>query len=338
MNNRIDTMKKHFTDYFERSGAIYDPVKKRAEFITDSFHEKNNKIIGYFLSESMYVFIYSIDHDSIPDHGLELRSEGRYLRVNCCRKGGCRFTKKNQEMNLYAGETAMDYNDGNDGSFMFTADEYLGVEVIMQVDKVIREHTIMAALKKAVKRMALPDYAMQINSLYFVSESEHTSRILDDIIKYAFDNADSEVILVKVAELAYTVGKDLEREKKSKTHYVSGSQKKIAQEVHDRLTYDFGKKWTVRVFADHYGLSETTIKNYFRNVYGCGFREYQLRIRMENAAKLLTASSSNIGEISSLCGYYSQAKFGAAFKKYYHTTPLEYRRLARIKANSSRLE
>ena len=58
-------MKKNFTDYFERSGAIYDPVKKRAEFITDSFHEKNNKIIGYFLSESMYVFIYSIARKKI---------------------------------------------------------------------------------------------------------------------------------------------------------------------------------------------------------------------------------------------------------------------------------
>ena len=326
-------MKKKFTDYFEKNGADYDPVKKRAEFFSPS-HNENNRIIRYFLSDSMYVFIYNINHDSIPDHGLELRNDGRYLRVNCCKKGNCRFTKNDQEMNLYAGETAMDYNDGNDGSFRFTADDYLGVEVIMQVDKVVREHSIMAALKKAVKRMALPDYAMQINSLYFVSESEHTSRILDDIIKYAYDIADSEVILVKVAELAYTVGKDLERDKKSKTHYVSGSQKKIAQEIHDRLTVEFGKKWTVKVFADHYDLSETTIKNYFRNVYGCGFREYQLRVRMENAAQMLTDTSGNIGEISLLCGYYSQAKFGAAFKKYYHITPLEYRRLARIKANS----
>lgn len=323
-------MNKELTDYLENNGIGFNPVKKRAEFIPEPSEGSKNKVIAYFLSDSMYVFVYSIDHSSIPDHGLKLRNEGRYLRVNCCKKGNCKFTSNEQTYTLFAGETVMDYNDGNDGAFVFTADEYLGVEVIMQVDKVIHEHPIMAALKKSVKRMALPDYATKINSLYFVSESELTSRILDDIVKYAYKDTDSEVILVKVAELAYTVGKDLERQKKSKTHYISGSQKKIALEIHNNLTYDYGKKWTVKFFADKYRLSETTIKNYFHNVYGCGFKEYQIQVRMENAAEMLAGSASSIGEISLLCGYCSQAKFGAAFKKYYKVTPLEYRRLARI--------
>lgn len=324
-------MNKELTNYFKRVGVDFDPVKKRAEFLPSSPENTKSRVIGYFVSDSIYVFVHCIDHGSIPDHGLELRNEGRYLRVNCCKRGSCEFMKDNQLMQLSAGETSMDYNDGNDGSFVCTAVDYLGVEVIMQVDKVIKEHPVMAALKRVVKRMALPDHATHINSLYFVSESEHTSRVLDDIIEYAVSCADSEVMMVKVAELAYAVGKDLEREKKNKTRYVSGSQKRIAQEIHDRLTNDFGEKWTIRIFADQYGLSETTIKNYFRNVYGCGFKEYQIQVRMEQAAQMLAETGRNAGEISLLCGYYSQAKFGAAFKKYHKITPLEYRRRARIR-------
>ena len=326
-------MKKQLlNNIFKHFASLADPVKKRADYLVSPDDGERNRIIGYFLSDNINVFIFNIDHGTVPDHGLKQRNDGRYLRVNCCRKGGCEFTKNGEIYRLSAGETLMDYNDGNDGEFAFTADEYVGVEVIMQVDKVLEDHPVLAALKRSVKSMSLPDHAMVIDSFYYVSQSEQTSRVLDEIIEYSEEKEDAEVIVVKVAELAYAVGKDLEKEKKSKTHYVSGSQKRIAEEIHEKLTYEFGEKWTVRLFADKYGLSETTIKNYFKNAFGCGFKEYQMKIRMENAALMLEKSKLSVGEISELCGYYSQAKFGAAFKKYFKSTPLEYRRLARIQS------
>ena len=107
-------MKTNLTDYFERNNIDYDPIKKRAVFVSLS-DQGENRIIGYFISESMYVFLHNVKHGSIPDPGLELRNDGRYLRVNCCRKGSCRFTKGEEAYDLFAGETVMDYNDGNDG-------------------------------------------------------------------------------------------------------------------------------------------------------------------------------------------------------------------------------
>lgn len=326
--------KKLLINYFKSIGSSFDPVKKRSEYIVSPTDGDKNRIIGYFLSNNINVFVFNIDHGSVPDHGLEQRNDGRYLRVNCCRKGGCEFIKNGKTFHLSAGETFMDYNNGNDGVFEFTADEYVGVEVIMQVDKVLKDHPILAVLKKSVKRMSLPDHAMNINTSYFVSESEQTSRVLDELIEYSEENEDGEVIIVKVAELAYAVGKDLEREKKNKAHYVSGSQKKIAEEIHEKLTNEYGEKLTVKIFASEYGLSETTIKNYFKNVYGYGFKEYQIKVRMEKASQMLENSKMSVGEISELCGYYSQAKFGAAFKKYYKITPLEYRRLSRIQSRN----
>ncbi len=323
-------MEKRLSEYFKRIGLDFDPVKKRAEYMVSPNEGDRNRVIGYYLSNNINVFVFNIDHGIVPDHGLEQRNDGRYLRVNCCRKGSCEFIRNGEKFHLSACETAMDYNMGNDGSFEFTAEEYVGVEVIMQVDKVLEDYPILAALKRSVKRMSLPDHATNINSLYFVSESDHTSRVLDEIIEYSQGNEDGEVIIVKVAELAYAVGKDLEREKKSKNRYVSGSQKRIADDIHEKLTDTFGEKWTVKYFAEKYEVSETTIKNYFKNVYGYGFKEYQTRVRMKNAAEMLAGTRMSVGDIAQMCGYYSQTKFGAAFKKYYKCTPLEYRRLARI--------
>ena len=88
------------------------------------------------------------------------------------------------------------------------------------------------------------------------------------------------------------------------------------------------------MFAEKYGVSDTTVKNHFKKTYGYGFKEYQTKVRMERAAKLLETTNDKISDISASIGYPNQTKFSKAFKKYYDTTPLHYRQSARRKDNS----
>ena len=318
--------------YLKEFGADLDPDKKRFEINLLSPEGKENHIIGYYPSESIQIIVRDIHQKNIPDFGLKFGGTGRYLRINFCKEGKCEFQGKNGEsLYLSAGEIVMDYKIDDDGSFSFVTEDYLGLEIIMQVDKVILDIPTLAMLKKAIKRMDMPAYATSINTLYFVAASDDTIRTLGELLKYCFENYDCEAIIIKTAELGHNIGTDLTTSKAKIRTFATSMQAKIAVDVYQKLTDEYGKKWPVSIFAEKYGLSETTIKNYFRNVYGYSYKEYQKKVRMEKAADLLIHTKLHIDEIAMRVRYLSATKFGSVFKDYYDSTPSEYRLHNRIK-------
>lgn len=80
--------------------------------------------------------------------------------------------------------------------------------------------------------------------------------------------------------------------------------------------------------AEQFGVSETALKTYFRNVYGCSFREFQQKMRMEKAMVLLIQTSDSLKSIAHKVGFSGQSKLTQAFRKYVGCTPLEYHKKA----------
>ena len=293
-------MKFEDFDYLKESGALLEPDKKRFELEFLSVGGKTNRIIGYVPSESMQIIVRDIYTEKIPDFGLRFGGTGRYLRINLCKSGKCEFKGKNGEsLYLSAGEIAMDYKIDDDGSF--------------------------------IKRMDMPEYATSINTMYFVDASDDTNRTLSELLKYCFDDYDCEAIIIKTAELGHNIGTDLTTSKAKLRTFATSTQAKIAEDIYRKLTEDYGQKWSVSVFAEKYGVSETTIKNYFRNVYGYSYKDYQKKVRMEKAADMLKHTKLHIDEIALKVGYLSQAKFGVVFKEYYGVAPSQYRLDSKIK-------
>lgn len=86
----------------------------------------------------------------------------------------------------------------------------------------------------------------------------------------------------------------------------------------------------VRQIADRFSVSETSLKNYFRGVYGQNISTYLREIRMNTAAGLLKNTKRPVAEISEQVGYSNQGKFAAVFKQKYGLSPLEYRRVKKL--------
>lgn len=108
--------------------------------------------------------------------------------------------------------------------------------------------------------------------------------------------------------------------------FLTDSQICIAKNVEERIRKDLSSHISAKEMANDYGVSETSLKNYFREVYGENLSVYRNRLRMEKAAKLLQDTSLCISAIAEQVGYLSQSKFAAAFKKYYKVNPVEFRR------------
>ena len=100
----------------------------------------------------------------------------------------------------------------------------------------------------------------------------------------------------------------------------------IAKSAERILTADISRRESIKKIAERLSVSETSLKNYFRGVFGQNISDYLRDIRMNTAAGLLTETQISISEISTQVGYVNQGKFAIVFKKQFGLSPLEYRR------------
>ncbi|MDO4285409.1 MAG: AraC family transcriptional regulator [Eubacteriales bacterium] len=103
-------------------------------------------------------------------------------------------------------------------------------------------------------------------------------------------------------------------------------QVELAKRAAQILSEDLRRHIPVRQIAERFSVSETSLKNYFRGVYGQNISAWLREIRMNEAARLLSHTKRPIAEISEQVGYSNQGKFAAVFKKQFGLSPLEYRR------------
>ena len=108
--------------------------------------------------------------------------------------------------------------------------------------------------------------------------------------------------------------------------FYTETQVELAKRTAKILSDDLRQHIPVRQIAERFSVSETSLKNYFRGVYGQNISTWLREIRMNEAARLLSATKRPIAEISEQVGYSNQGKFAAVFKKQFGLSPLEYRR------------
>ena len=113
--------------------------------------------------------------------------------------------------------------------------------------------------------------------------------------------------------------------------FLTEGQIAIAQESERIITQDLSRRCTARELAERFSVSESSLKNYFRSVFGKNFSTYVNEARMQRGALLLTTTDLPVSDIAGQVSYARQSKFTEAFKKQYGVTPLEYRRLNRVR-------
>lgn len=115
--------------------------------------------------------------------------------------------------------------------------------------------------------------------------------------------------------------------------FFTETQVDIAKRVQQIITADLSRHHPVHELAAMFSISETSLKNYFRGIYGQNISDYLRELRMKMAADLLETTRLSISEIAEQAGYMNQSKFATVFKKYYHMSPLEYRRVKALEAS-----
>lgn len=106
----------------------------------------------------------------------------------------------------------------------------------------------------------------------------------------------------------------------------TATQVDIAKRVEQIITSDLRQHHPAWELATRFSVSETSLKNYFRGVYGQNISVCLREIRLKKAAELFATTKLSVSEIAEQVGYINQSKFAAVFKKQFGLSPLEYRR------------
>lgn len=85
---------------------------------------------------------------------------------------------------------------------------------------------------------------------------------------------------------------------------------------------------TLGEIADIGGYTESYASQFFKRQLGISFKSYVLRMRLRAAAVQLVNTKQQIVDIANECGFSDVKAFNTAFRKYFHTTPTEYRQVA----------
>ena len=100
-------------------------------------------------------------------------------------------------------------------------------------------------------------------------------------------------------------------------------QSKIISYVHTHYNENLTNKSIGKLFGYHPNYVSTMIKR----LTGVPLHSYIIRIRLENAANMLTSTNMPVSEIAALCGFCDLAYFSGYFKKHFGTSPSGYRNI-----------
>lgn len=90
--------------------------------------------------------------------------------------------------------------------------------------------------------------------------------------------------------------------------------------------------WTVTRLSRRVGLSRPVFARRFRQAMGESPMRYLARMRLEQAARLLSESTLGLAAVASRVGYQSEFAFNRAFKRLFRIAPGGYRRAMRRSA------
>ena len=111
------------------------------------------------------------------------------------------------------------------------------------------------------------------------------------------------------------------------THiHTDDSSIQTINEVHELLTSDLTRRYTIEELSSKFHINQTTLKTTFKMVFGQSIGGYMKEYRIKQAKKLLRHSDACVAEIACAVGYENQSKFTAAFRSITGVVPRNYRK------------
>ena len=224
------------------------------------------------------------------------------------------------------GNLSIDVRTAQD-SFQFPCGHYHGVELLFHSSTWNRDAPELLKILAVDGKKVQTRFCQEAQS-YVIRAGERIKRLFEDVGS-APPECRISYLQMKVTELLLLLCTSDMPEKSDESSFMTMGQVQIAKQVMEIISADLGKHYSIENLAAPFGISPSSLKNYFQGVYGKNISTWLREARMSAAALALRESNQPVAEIAAKVGYENASKFSAAFKNFLGETPLEYRRQSR---------
>ncbi|MFR5135463.1 MAG: helix-turn-helix domain-containing protein [Acutalibacter sp.] len=249
------------------------------------------------------------------------------LLLNFCLNGRCEVDLDNGQFAFLSQEVMALGTQQVTEPYRYPSSVYEGVELFLDLDTLEQEPYCLF-LEAGIDLATLIRHFQAAQKLYLAQAPAAIQGILSEL--WALRDTE-DIWRMKLGSARLLL--ELERQPyvpHPRIRYFTLSQVAIAKEVHSILLSDLSQNHTARELAERFQIGETSLKNYFRGVFGENLSVWLRKARMRRAAELLRDTELRVAEIAAQVGYENQSKFAAVFARQFGCSPLEYRRRARL--------
>lgn len=257
----------------------------------------------------------------------ESKELGNSLKINYCTEGRMEVRMSD---NLYLfmepGNISIDVRKAQD-SFQFPCGHYHGMELLFH------SSALNSDAPELLKILGVNGRQVQTR---FCSDKQSYVIRTDNRIKKLFEDMGSApqecripYLQMKIGELLLILCTSDMPEKSDESSFMTMGQVQIAKQVMEIISADLSRHYSIENLAAPFGISPSSLKNYFQGVYGKNISTWLREARMSVASAALREGNQPVSEIAAGVGYENASKFSAAFKNFLGETPLEYRRQSR---------
>lgn len=245
-----------------------------------------------------------------------------YIIINHCNKG--RFETIFNDKYLYLSDGDLVFTLGsNKYMHEFPLGYYNGFQI--SIDLNLAQDSIDHVLGKNI--INLDDLVRKIkenDSFVIIRSNRQIEHVISEL--YSVNESIKEgYYKLKVMELLLFLKNSTIKNVEEEYPTLKAENVKIIKDIRKYLIDNISENITLDDLSSKFNLSKTSIKNYFKEIYGKPLSTWRREYRLTQAAMYLEKTSMNVGEISETVGYTNHGKFTNAFKKYFSMTPTEYR-------------
>lgn len=266
-----------------------------------------------------------------PDFNSESSHEKGPLLLNYCVTGRCELILNNGHF-VYVTDGDLSLTEHfAQKQYVYPRRIYEGLEFFVELDTFMAQSVWLQEEFRIDLRRIAERYCPNGNT-YISSASPEAKEVLKKLWSLYQAPIPSAVVQMKLYSLAlFSLLMELkELPPIQACAFFTETQVNIAKQVEQIITADLRQHHPAWELAARFSISETSMKNYFRGVFGQNISIYLREVRMRKAAELLVNGKLSVSEAAEQVGYINQSKFAAVFKKQFGMSPLEYRRMRHL--------
>lgn len=288
-------------------------------------------IIQRKIYSGMYILFYYF-HASIPQHQYIINQD--MLAFHCCEKGIMNIKQNNQNIEIKNDSFCIHKVFKNSTPILVDMQNYSGITILFQIDKFQNyPHTIVDNFPSN-----LLEFWKNSNISPFLLTRTHSelAYVLSQLLKNKFAYSNISYLRIKIIEMILYFDNAISKDSSIYDKLIIENYD-VIHEIKNNLEKNYNKKININQLCKKYGISNTSLKENFKKVYGKPIISYLREIRLANSLRFLEDESLSISQISQMVGYTNQSKFANAFKKRFAISPSEYRNyLKKIKITNNK--